>query len=128
MNNRNATQALPGHFYAVGVGPGSSDLLTLRAVDMVRSADVIIAPRSRIADVSLALQAVKYLLDGQGVIDHVYTMARDAENTIQSWAKMAELVNGEELPGARNEGGDITGADHGPGDRGVSQIEPETAS
>lgn len=92
VNDGNRIRALPGHFYAVGVGPGSSDLLTIRAVNLVRSADVVIAPRSRKSDTSLALQTVKDLLDGQEIIDHVYTMTRDAESTIRSWAKVAELV------------------------------------
>ena len=92
VNNGNSMRALPGHFYAVGVGPGSSDLLTVRAVNLVRSADVVIAPRSRKADTSLALQTVKDLLDGQEIIDHVYAMRRDAESTVRSWARVAELV------------------------------------
>ncbi len=80
----------PGHFYAIGVGPGSPDLLTLRAVALIRSADVIIAPRSRIAAKSLALETVQGLIDGQEVIDHVYAMTRDADSTIQSWAQVAD--------------------------------------
>ncbi len=86
-------KALPGHFYAVGVGPGSSDLLTLRAVELIKSADVLIAPRSRNAKESLALQTVKDFIDNQEVVDHVYAMTRNVEKTIQLWREMAKLTH-----------------------------------
>lgn len=84
--------AMPGHFYAVGVGPGSPDLLTLRAVNIIRSADVLIAPRSENSGESLALQVVRDLCDGQEVIEHVYPMERDAGRTGVCWNAMADLV------------------------------------
>ena len=93
MNCFNGMSTSPGHFYAVGVGPGSPDLLTVRAVELICSADVIIAPRSRIATESLALQTIKHLLDTQEVIEHVYAMTRDVESTMQSWETVADLVH-----------------------------------
>jgi precorrin-2/cobalt-factor-2 C20-methyltransferase len=68
-------KALPGHFYAVGVGPGSPDLMTVRAANLIRSADVIVAPRSERAEESLALRTVEELIAGQEVIEHVYRCA-----------------------------------------------------
>ena len=62
----------PGHFYAVGVGPGASDLLTYRAAQLIESADIIIAPRSKRSKTSLALKTVEHLISSQEVIDHVY--------------------------------------------------------
>ena len=86
------SKAMPGHFYAVGVGPGSPDLLTYRAAKLIETADVIIAPRSKIADQSLALQTVAHLIDNQEVVDHVYAMQRDISLTIDIWKKMANLA------------------------------------
>lgn len=89
--NRNIVK--PGNFYAVGVGPGSPDLLTLRAADLIRQADVVVAPRSRIADESLALKAVQDLIrPDQEVIDHVYAMKRDIEHTRQNWNEIAKVI------------------------------------
>lgn len=87
--------AVPGSFYAVGVGPGISDLLTLRAARIVETADVIVAPRSELAADSLALDAVRPWLDGQQVLEHVYPMTRDLDRTLRSWAQVADRVAAE---------------------------------
>jgi precorrin-2/cobalt-factor-2 C20-methyltransferase len=84
--------AVPGHFYAVGVGPGSPDLLTLRARNIVGSVDVVIAPRAERSPESLALQPVQDLLRGRQVIEHVYPMERDEEKTDACWRAMAVTV------------------------------------
>ncbi len=89
----NYTQAEPGHYYAVGVGPGAPDLLTLRAVRLIETADVVIAPRSRVAHKSVSRQIIAdYLNDRQEVIEHVYAMERDTEKTYSSWRDIAGLV------------------------------------
>jgi len=85
--------AQPGHFYAVGVGPGAPDLLTLRAANLIQSADVIIAPRSRVSEESLALVTVRGLIGEQEVVQHVYAMTRDLDETVDRWTEMAELVS-----------------------------------
>ena len=87
-------EAKNGIFYAVGIGPGSSDLLTLRAVNIISSADVIIAPRSELAEKSLALECVKDYISFQvqEVIEHIYPMTRDNASTVESWSEVAETV------------------------------------
>jgi len=89
--NRSEIEA--GHFYAVGVGPGAPDLVTLRAASLIQSADVIVAPRSRESQRSLALKTVDRLIDGQEVVDHVYAMTRDVTETMNRWMQVARLVD-----------------------------------
>jgi precorrin-2/cobalt-factor-2 C20-methyltransferase len=84
-------KALPGHLYVIGVGPGASDLLTLRAVNVLSSVDVIIAPRSSASSESLALSVVRPILHGQEIVEHIYPMERDTAQTARCWAQMAEL-------------------------------------
>ena len=87
-------QAKTGQFYAVGVGPGSPDLLTYRAAEIIKTADVIVAPRSRIANTSLALNTIKELIrQDQEVIDHVYAMKRNTADCHNNWAEIAEVVS-----------------------------------
>jgi len=43
------TKAQAGHLYIVGVGPGAADLLTIRAINILSTVDVIIAPRSSLS-------------------------------------------------------------------------------
>jgi precorrin-2/cobalt-factor-2 C20-methyltransferase len=83
--------AQSGYFYAVGIGPGSPDLLTIRAVNLIQSADIVVAPRSRLSEESMALQAVAPYLrpQGQRVVEHVYPMERSIEKTMASWTEIA---------------------------------------
>ncbi len=83
-----------GVFYAVGIGPGCPDLLTVRAVNIIASADVIIAPRSELADKSLALESIREYIDTgkQEIIEHVYPMTRDNASTVASWSGVAEII------------------------------------
>lgn len=82
----------PGHFYAVGVGPGSPDLLTLRAAGLIESADTVIVPRSELAGESLALVTIRDLIHEQEVVEHVYPMKRDSARTRACWAEVAAEV------------------------------------
>ena len=86
------SKAEAGHFYAVGTGPGAPDLLTVRAVNLIRTADVIIAPRSEKACESLVMLSIRDLIDRQEVLTHVYPMQRDLKKTQQSWTPIAVLV------------------------------------
>jgi precorrin-2/cobalt-factor-2 C20-methyltransferase len=84
--------ARKGHFYVIGVGPGAPDLMTLRAASIIRSCDVLIAPRAETSTESLALQVAAACIDRQEVIEQIYPMARDQRQTESCWARVADIV------------------------------------
>ena len=45
-----------GKLYGIGVGPGDSKLLTVKAVETIRNADMIITPKTEKKEDSVALQ------------------------------------------------------------------------
>ncbi|NOY14161.1 MAG: precorrin-2 C(20)-methyltransferase [Deltaproteobacteria bacterium] len=81
--------AQPGHFYAVGIGPGSPDLLTVRAVNIIKSADIILCPQAEGTNRSLALGAIEPYLKEQQVMCINYPMQRNGNNTRQRWNAVA---------------------------------------
>jgi len=86
------SQAQPGHFYAIGIGPGASDLLTVRAVNIIVSADIILSPQAEGATRSLALAAVQPYLKQQQVKTINYQMKRDGKLTKERWDAIAQEV------------------------------------
>ncbi len=83
----------PGHLYAVGVGPGSPDLLTLRAAHIVKNSDVLICPRSSRSGQGMALASISPWIKGQKIIEAVYPMRRDEIKTRAFWGDMAEQAH-----------------------------------
>jgi precorrin-2/cobalt-factor-2 C20-methyltransferase len=83
-------KAEPGHFYAVGVGPGAPDLLTLRAARLIEGCDTLIAPRSERSETSLALAIVREHLRDQEILEHIYPMTRDQARTRATWEAAAD--------------------------------------
>lgn len=82
-----------GHFYAVGVGSGDPDLLTLRAAQLIKEADVILAPQAKSSKNSLALRAVAPLLADQEVLVIQYPMERDNAKTRERWRLLSLEVS-----------------------------------
>ncbi|MDD2900646.1 MAG: precorrin-2 C(20)-methyltransferase [Desulfuromonadaceae bacterium] len=80
--------------YAVGVGPGDPELLTRKAERILRSADVILAPVSNLAEASVALGTIREFIDEgrQEIIVHQFPMTSDRTLLIPAWQGAAELI------------------------------------
>lgn len=52
-----------GTLYGIGVGPGDEELLTLKAVSIIKKCPVIVAPSARKGGSSIALDAAKNFID-----------------------------------------------------------------
>ncbi len=82
-----------GTLYGIGVGPGSPDLLTLRAVAVLRKADVILAAASPKNEHSLALSiAAPHLPENLEILRLDFPMTRDKAVLSAAWENNAAQV------------------------------------
>ncbi len=89
MNNKE------GEFYGIGVGPGDSELVTLKAVRIIKSVDCIFAPRADSKGSSLALDIVKDVCESKRVVEQVYPMVKDRSKLEAAWLASANEIKRE---------------------------------
>jgi precorrin-2/cobalt-factor-2 C20-methyltransferase len=79
-----------GTLYGVGVGPGATDLLTRRAVKVLRRARVIILPRSSHYGVSTAWKIIRPIVHKVPFQEHLFItfpMSRQPAKHASAWEK-----------------------------------------
>lgn len=71
---------MKGTLYAIGVGPGDPDLITLKAANTIRQADVIAIPQKKeeCRAYEIALKAIPEIKDKE-IVDCAFSMVRDDE-------------------------------------------------
>lgn len=77
-----------GRLYGVGVGPGSPDLMTIRAVDVLRRADVLALPRGSDYGASVAWRIAKPVIGeipGQERLLLTFPMLKDPQRLRAAW-------------------------------------------
>lgn len=81
-----------GTLYGVGVGPGNEELLTLKAVKIIKKVDTIVAPSARENGNSIALNTARNFIDkGKEVIVKHFPMGgNDQKNKIHLAFKVIE--------------------------------------
>lgn len=82
-----------GTFYAVGVGPGDPELITVKALRVLAECPVIAAPRTKSGEM-LALEIARQAanLSGKTILPLQFTMARDAEARHAAHVEAAKAV------------------------------------
>ncbi|MBW7898636.1 Cobalt-precorrin-2 C(20)-methyltransferase [Candidatus Brocadiaceae bacterium B188] len=82
----------PGNFHGIGLGPGDPELLTLKAIHVIRGADRIFVPKSDTKEESMALEIVKDYVEEKKIIEQIYPMTKDKSLLNTAWRKAAEEV------------------------------------
>ncbi len=80
--------------YAIGVGPGAPDLLTLRAAEILRRVPVIFSPLSAMGTTSRALDVVRGLLDParQQIVELTFPMQKEQDELEGEWEEAADEI------------------------------------
>jgi precorrin-2/cobalt-factor-2 C20-methyltransferase len=77
----------------VGCGPGDPDLLTIKAVNVIKTADIIFAPTSKEGRPSMALSVVKnYVNDSTKTISLIFPMLKDKDALKDYWKENAKQI------------------------------------
>jgi precorrin-2/cobalt-factor-2 C20-methyltransferase len=77
---------MAGIFYGVGVGPGDPELLTVKAIHVIREADAIIAPKTEKKEDSTALTiAQPFLKENVQIVKLVFPMVFNNETLSEAW-------------------------------------------
>jgi precorrin-2/cobalt-factor-2 C20-methyltransferase len=77
----------------VGCGPGDPELLTVKAADMLRNADVVYTPTAREGKPSIALSIVqKYVNATAKIVELIFPMVKDREQARLYWRRNAEQI------------------------------------
>jgi precorrin-2/cobalt-factor-2 C20-methyltransferase len=82
-----------GMFYGVGVGPGQAKMLPVVALEALKKADVIIAPRARSSEFSIARQCLVDLdLDDSRFREVIFNMDPEREQIDAHYRDMAQSI------------------------------------
>ncbi|MCW4005329.1 MAG: precorrin-2 C(20)-methyltransferase [Candidatus Bathyarchaeota archaeon] len=85
-----------GKFIGIGVGPGDPELLTVKAVKALKTADVICVPKPHEDKPSMALGMIKPVLRERRtppqLLELVFPMSKDELNVKKLWTKNAAII------------------------------------
>lgn len=91
---------MSGKLYALGIGPGASDLITVRAARILGKLDVLYAPAGRKGGDSLALSIVREYLGEQTEIRCThFPMSADSAEKEAVWDEVAAALTAEAQAG-----------------------------
>lgn len=90
---------MTGKLFGVGIGPGDSELITLKAVKILQQvADVVAVPLMKNGD-RTAYDIVKEYIDGKEIMNCPMPMSKDFEYLAKNYAEIADKIEERLLQG-----------------------------
>lgn len=90
--------ARKGKLYGIGVGPGDTELLTLKACRILESVPVVFSPKSSKEKESIALSIVRPILEGRDdskklmLVTPIFPMIEDKDELEKIWTSASEMI------------------------------------
>lgn len=90
--------AQKGKLIGIGVGPGDTELLTLKAAKVLKSVPVVFSPKSSKEKESIALSIVKPILEEREdykrlmLVTPIFPMIEDKEELEKIWTSASEMI------------------------------------
>ena len=87
-----------GKLYGIGVGPGDTELLTLKAARILKSVPVVFTPKSSKEKESIALSIVKPVLEEREdykrlmLVTPIFPMIEDKDELEKIWNSASEMI------------------------------------
>lgn len=89
-------------FYGIGVGPGSSELLTIKAVKVLNDLDILITPKAKGDMKSVALKiADEHIGSNVEIRERVFPMSLIKEDMEDAWNEISAEIENEVLAGKK---------------------------
>jgi len=84
---------MKGLVYGIGVGPGDPELISLKAINVIKNIDVIICPEAKKGAKSIAFEiAEPYMKKDTEVVTMVFPMVYDIETLNKKWSENANVI------------------------------------
>lgn len=91
-----------GKLYGIGVGPGDSKLITVKAVEILQKADLIITPKTEKKDGSVAFHiASPYIPETAHILPMVFQMNNNMAAVARQWEENSKIIR-EKLDEGKN--------------------------
>ena len=84
---------MKGKLYGIGVGPGDSELMTVKAARLVGEADAIITPKTEKKEGSVALDIARpYIQEHTEIVPVVFPMVMHEETLSDAWLEARRII------------------------------------
>lgn len=91
---------MTGKFYGVGVGPGDPELLTIKAVKILKKADIVVSPITKNNKKSVAFEIAKnYLSEDIEFLNLLFPMTYNQDELDKKWFENAQIISKEVADG-----------------------------